>query len=176
VIVYRHVDRRFPFLWEGSGQPAGRWHAAGEGPVQYFADTPDGAWAEFLRHEEISSPEDIATIDRALWAVEIPEAGLASPRISAEHSTGDGASHDACRAEARRLAAGGAPGLIAPSAALKPGSGAGWRVAGGLVRAADRDGRTVVLFGARPELTGWCAAEGRPRADMLGKVRPLTGS
>jgi hypothetical protein len=28
--------------------------------------TPDGAWAELLRHEEITDPEDAATIRRAL--------------------------------------------------------------------------------------------------------------
>jgi RES domain-containing protein len=62
VIAFRHADRRFPFLWEGSGQPAGRWNATGDSPIHYFADTPDGAWAEFLRHEGITSPEDLATI------------------------------------------------------------------------------------------------------------------
>jgi hypothetical protein len=53
MIVYRHADARFPFLWEGASQPPARWHGPGEGPVQYFADTPDGARAEFLRHEGI---------------------------------------------------------------------------------------------------------------------------
>ena len=56
MIVYRHADTRLPFLWESSGQPAARWHADDEGPVQYFSETPDGAWAEFLRHEEITAP------------------------------------------------------------------------------------------------------------------------
>jgi len=56
VIVYRHTDPRFPFLWESGGQPAGRWNAEGEGPVNTFADRPEGAWAELLRHEEITDP------------------------------------------------------------------------------------------------------------------------
>ena len=46
----RRADPRFPFLWESSAQPAGRWHGSGEGPCHYFADTPYGAWAELLRH------------------------------------------------------------------------------------------------------------------------------
>ena len=58
MIGFRHADPRYPFLWEGAGQPAARWHAAGDGPAHYFCDTPDGAWAEFLRHEEISDPDD----------------------------------------------------------------------------------------------------------------------
>jgi len=28
MIVFRQVDARYPFLWEGSRQPEGRWHAA----------------------------------------------------------------------------------------------------------------------------------------------------
>ena len=64
MILFRHADPRFPFLWETASQPAGRWHAPGEGPVHYLADTPDGAWAEFLRHEEIRDPEDLAGIRR----------------------------------------------------------------------------------------------------------------
>ena len=51
MIVFRHTDPRFPFLWESADQPGGRWNEAGEGPVNTFADTPEGAWAELLRHE-----------------------------------------------------------------------------------------------------------------------------
>ena len=32
MIAFRHADPRFPFLWERGTQPAGRWHAMGEGP------------------------------------------------------------------------------------------------------------------------------------------------
>ena len=59
MIAFRHADPRFPFLREDSSQPAGRWNAPGE-LTHYFCDTPDGAWAEFLRHEEIDDPEDIS--------------------------------------------------------------------------------------------------------------------
>ena len=41
--------------------------AGNEAPVHYFSDTPDGAWAEFLCHEEITDPEDLPGIRRALW-------------------------------------------------------------------------------------------------------------
>src|SRR5690606_7733130 len=71
VIVFRQADSRVPPLWETSDQPAGRWHGDGEGPAHYFADTPDGAWAEFLRHEEITDPADLEGVRRRLWAVEI---------------------------------------------------------------------------------------------------------
>ena len=73
MIAFRHADRRFPFLWENSSQSPGRWNAAGD-LTHYLCDTPDGAWAEFLRHEEITDPEDLLTIRRAMWAVDIGEA------------------------------------------------------------------------------------------------------
>src|SRR6202011_1235998 len=73
MIVYRHADPRFPFLWESVDQPAARWHGPGEGPVQYFADTPDGAWAKFLRHEGITKESELANVRRALWAIEVPD-------------------------------------------------------------------------------------------------------
>jgi hypothetical protein len=173
VIGFRHADRRFPYLWEEWQQPPGRWHGEGEGPAHYFADTPDGAWAEFLRHEEITDLEDLATIERALWAVDLPDEDYAEPEIPREFVTGDLDSYAACQAEARRLVARGAIALRAPSAALKPGSAGGWRVAGGLQRGPERNGEVRVLFGTRPDLVGWRAANGRPAPEILPLVRHL---
>lgn len=172
MIVFRHVDSRFPFLWEGVEQPPARWHAEGEGPVQYLADTPNGAWAEFLRHEEIKDPEDLRGVRRALWAVELPDHPAEEPALSDGVLTGDRGSYSACQAEARRLRAAGVSGLQAPPAALLPGGAGGWRVAGGLQEATPRDGLVFVLFGLRPELVGWPAVrEGAPPEDLLPRVR-----
>jgi len=174
VIGYRHTDPRLPFLVERTDQTPARWHDAGEGPVQYLSDTPDAAWAEFLRHEEIASVEDLATVRRAMWAVDLPDEDYAAPRISNAVLTGGLASYAACREEARRIRRRGGPGIIAPGASLLPGEARGWRVDRGLVPGPDRDGRTIVLFGRRPDLVGWAAtAEGRPREDLLGRVRKL---
>ena len=74
-VGYRHCDSRFPFLWQTSAQPPARWHGPGEGPAHYFADTPVGAWAEFLRHEGIVDAADLAGVQRSLWVVELPAAG-----------------------------------------------------------------------------------------------------
>ena len=81
MIVFRHADPRLPFLWETAGQPPGRWHGAGRGPAHYLADTPEGAWAEFLRHEEITDPADLAGVRRAMWAIEIPDLPKARPKL-----------------------------------------------------------------------------------------------
>jgi RES domain-containing protein len=173
VIAYRHVDARFPFLWEGSGQPEGRWHAEGEGPAAYLAETPDAAWAEFLRHEEIVDPADLEGVSRAIWAVELPDPPTRRPRLPMDAMTGDRSTWPACQAEARRLRQ-RSDGLAAPSAAILPRTASGFRTNGGLRPGPPRHERVLVLFGARPDLVGWCAcADGRPRPDLLPRVRHL---
>lgn len=174
MIVFRHADPRLPFLCEDGSQPAGRWHGEGEGPANYFADTPDGAWAEFLRHEEIHDPDDLATIRRALWAVEVDDQAGARPDLLDDVLTGGEESYAACRAEARRLRARGATRLEVPSASLLPGEARGHRVDGGLRPGPPRDGRTIVLYGRRPELVGWRATQrGYPAPDTLARVRHM---
>ncbi len=175
MIVYRHADPRFPFLWENAGQPAARWHGPGEGPVQYFADTPDGAWAEFLRHEGITEESELVNMRRALWAIEFPNGLVAeTPRLTQRVLTGGIATYQECQNEARRLRKKGAAALRAPSAALLPGAARGWKVDGGLQPARERDGIVLAVFGPRPDAIGWMAAfAARPRSDLLVRVRSL---
>lgn len=171
MIGYRHADPRHPFLWETASQPAARWHQSGDGPAHYFADTPDGAWAELLRHEEIRDPADVATIRRALWAVDIGDDPPALPALDATTLAGGPATYPACQAEARRLRAGGTSRLEAPSAALAAGGAHGWTVLGGLLPGPARDPLVIVLFGPRPDLVGWEAtAEGHPGLALLARV------
>lgn len=173
MIVFRHADRRFAFLWESADQPPARWHAAGEGPVAYLAETADGAWAEFLRHEEIRDPANLAGVSRSMWAIDLPELPTARPRLPVATMTGGPATYPACRTEANRLRR-RASGFTAPSAALLPGSSSGFRTDAGLRPGPVRRERTVVLFGHRPDLVGWCACvEGRPRDDLLARVHHL---
>lgn len=175
MIAFRHADPRYPFLWEEAWQPEARWHGPGEGPVQYLCDTPDGAWAEFLRHEEIREPEELATVRRALWAVELGDEVTYEPDLPAEVLTGGPDTYAACREEARRLGRLGATKLVVPSAALLPGAARGWRVDGGLQPGPKRDGKAIVLFGRRPGIVGWAAAtEGRPGEELLPFVRHLS--
>jgi hypothetical protein len=142
--------------------------------VQYLSDTADGAWAEFLRHEEITEPEDLATVRRALWAVDVPADGYENAELPLEMLTGGPETYPACRKVSRRMRARGAPGILALSASLLPGEARGWRVDGGLAPGPARDGQTIVLFGRRPDLIGWAATgEGRPREDLLPAIRHL---
>jgi hypothetical protein len=178
VILFRHADPRLPFLWEGPDQPPARWHGRGEGPVHYFADTPDGAWAELVRHEEIRTAADLATLRRDLWAVDVREWAFPmahtsdGPMLDPTTMLGDTGTYAACRAEARRMRATGKSRMVAPSAALQPGAARGFTVNGGLVRGPGRDGLVFVLFGKRPDLVGWRAvSEGRPGPDLLTGVK-----
>ena len=172
MIAFRHADPRYPFLWESGTQPAGRWHAMGEGPAHYFSDTPDGAWAEFLRHEEITEPEDLTGIRRALWAIDLGHEPPERPALPLAVSTGSPDTYGSCQSEARRLRAQGAAAMTAPSAALLPGAASGWRVDAGLRPGPARDGRVFVLYGSRPDLVGWAATvAGRPGSELLPHMR-----
>jgi hypothetical protein len=171
---YRHADPRQGFLWETSQQPPARWHAAGEGPAHYLADTPDGAWAEFLRHESITDPEDLEGISRSLWAVGVTntEVDNATP-LALPDDLGFGGYGD-CQAAARAARDAGATAVKSSSAALLPGMAGGLVCDGGLQPAPQADGQVWVLFGPRPDLRGWrCAQNGIPSADLLSAVRHL---
>jgi hypothetical protein len=169
---FRHCDPRFPFLWLAPQQPAARWHGEGEGPANYFADTPVGAWAEFLRHEGITDAEDLAGVRRSLWAVELPADDYATPELPTGTLFGSEDSYPACQAEARRLRAAGASRLQVRGAALLPGRAQGW-AADPAAAPAPRDGLVWVLFGT-PALAGWVAVEGGcPPAAVLPLVRAM---
>lgn len=175
MILFRHADPRFAFLWEDATQPEARWHGPGEGPAHYLAETPDGAWAEFIRHEGITDAADLATVRRAIWAIEVPNKPRDHPVLAQSTLRGGRSTYAKCQQEARRVRATGASGLSAPSAAVVPKTASGWRVRSGLRPAPARAEMVVVLFGARPDLIGWAACgAGRPRDDLLPRVSQLT--
>jgi hypothetical protein len=173
VIVFRQADPRYPFLWSDRSQPAGRWHGDEEGPAHYFADTPDGAWAELVRHEEITDPEDVATLRRSLWAVDIGDDPVRAVSLPATVLTGSTHTYRTCQAHARRLRAKGIRRIAAASAALLPGGATGREVSAGAERPARRrNGRVVVIYGPPDGLVGWRAVDrGAPPSDILPKVR-----
>ena len=178
MIVFRVCDSRFPFVWDaaaGARQPPARWHGFGEGPVQYFADTPTGAWAEVLRHEEITDPADLSGFSARIWAIHIGDVEMHEPQLPRAALISKPSGYEVCRNEARRLRALGANRLLTVSAALEPGEGAGFRVGtSGLKRAPNRDGKVIVHFGHLPEAEGWCATQGAPPdAEVLKQVRSL---
>jgi RES domain len=182
MIGFRQCDARCPLLWDDASQPEGRWHGAGEGPAHYFADTPDGAWADFLRHEEIRDPADLVTIRRAIWVVDLGDGPAVTPEVSPAVARGDRSTYAACQEAARRLRAAGHRRLRVPAAALQPDGARGHRLDGGESPASSppsspssqNGGTLFVLFGDPAELglVGWPAAvDAAPPRALLARVR-----
>jgi RES domain len=178
MIVFRQVDARYPFLWDDAHQPAGRWHAEGDGPAHYFADTPDGAWAEFLRHEEITDADDLPTIRRQMWAIDIGDPALSDVDVPRRVISGGPETYARCQRHAATLRRLGATALVARSAALVEGGARGMRIDRGVAIAdAPRDGLVIVLFGPPAAIVGWSAAvDARPSADLLPRVHHYKSS
>jgi hypothetical protein len=171
VIVFRNADWRYPFLWETAQQPAARYNHENDGPAQYFADTSDGAWAEFVRHAEITDPEELGEIKRALWCVEIEDVNPSPNSLPIAQATGDKTSYAACQNYARSLRSTGQKRIHQPSASLIAGGARGQRVNNGLQDGPHKDGAIVVLFDYLPTVTGWLVAIGAPPDHVLNVTR-----
>lgn len=171
--LFRQTDPIYPFIWESDDQPAGRWHSQGEGPVHYFCTTPDAAWAEWLRYEGITDPEDLMGIrERVMWLVEIEPSEVPAPALPAQVLRGGLGSHPPCQREAARLWAEGHEGLRAPSAAIEDAGASLYYVDGG-ERLEPVASEVIVLFGPRPYLRAKLCALGRPGPRLLNHVRHL---
>lgn len=169
-IFFRYSSYDVPF-WVRSNTTDERWHSAGDGSTQYLSATPDGAWAELIRNENLRSEADLGLVAMPLWQVQIEQAQVADygDFETAERAGFDPEAliHDdqtACRIEGRRLREAGFAGVLYPSAAL-PGE------------------QNLALFGPRI-LLPWGAARrlasgvpgmrltvGAPPAELLPRVR-----
>lgn len=171
MIVFRNADPRYPFLWETTNQPGARYHQDGDGPAQYFADTANGAWAEFLRHAEITDVDELEDVRRAMWCIEIsddiPPVSALPPTIA----TGDKTSYAACQDYASSLRKRGQNRIHEKSAALVPGGARGSRVNKGLQNGPAREGVIVVIFDYLPNETGWRICVGSPPVHVLAVTK-----
>jgi len=178
---FRVCDRRHPFLWSGAGQGSGRWNRAGDQPVHYLASTPTVAWAEWIRHQEITDPIDLAGVAAALWAVLIPQEWgtrdldpVALPLDQVlDTST---AAQEARLALVDDLKKQGAQGLLAPTAALHDSDRVlpAVRVSNGIEQPEQLaiPAQVILLWCEARALPGWCCVpEGRPGAELLPLVR-----
>lgn len=176
MILFRQTTVGVPFFWESSKQPAARWHREGEGPVQYLADTPDGAWAEFLRHEGIVDLLDFQGIRRTMWAISLDTNGeaIADPVLPEATIFGSAESYEACQKEAAAIRSRNFTALFSPSAALLAGTARGWRTEQGLKPGPETEGNVIVLFGPRSAAVAWKVVEaGAPPPELLAMVRHL---
>ena len=178
---FRVCDRRHPFLWSGAGQASGRWNRTGDQPVHYLASTPTVAWAEWIRHQEITDPGDLAGVAAALWAVLIPQEWgkkeLDSVALHFDQVLDTSpAAQEARLALVELLKKLGAQGLLAPTAALHHSDKVlpAVRVSNGSEQPEllAMPAQVILLWCEARLLPGWCCVpEGRPGAELLPLVR-----
>jgi hypothetical protein len=173
--TFRVVDVRFPPFWADPQQPDGRWHTAGQGPCHYLATTPEGAWAEVIRHEALRDPEDVADLHRSTWVVEAPD----PPHhvdVPGTQAALFRISYRRCQEAARRLRDDGVRSFWADSAAL-PKAAARVRSVGsdGRLRSARRRSEVVVVFGSAfvRGLQAQHATDGHPDPNLTDRVQHL---
>lgn len=121
---FRYSSYDVPF-WARPNTTSERWHHAREGATQYLSATPDGAWAELIRNENLRSEPDLRLVQMPLWRARVEQGGLADYR---DFETAEQAGFDPealidddqskCREEGARLRAAGFAGILYPSAAL----------------------------------------------------------
>lgn len=123
-VAFRYADYDTP-LWSRPNTRDGRWHVARTEPTQYFSLSPDGSWADRIRHESLRTETEVAFIRMPLWVARINEQKIADYR-NFEKAEAAGFPPDAlidddwerCQVEAERLRDLGFRGVLSPAAAL----------------------------------------------------------
>lgn len=55
---------------------AQRWNVSLEGPTQYWSLTPDGAWAEHIRFNDLGTEAELDEVRIAIWTCRLSSIGL----------------------------------------------------------------------------------------------------
>lgn len=168
VIAFRWCTYDVPF-WVRENRRAGRWNLDGDASTQYWSLSPEAAWAELIRHENLRSEEDLDLVRVPFWVCRVRAAllidlGLSEVRERNGITTDQLISEDwsPCQQLAPHLRVNW-DGVISPSAAL-PGEA------------------NLTLFGPRRAI-GWSSrpalasalptsrvAVGRPPPGLLPRV------
>lgn len=173
IVAFRWSSYDVPF-WARPNTRSGRWNRLGDEPTQYWSLSPEAAWAELIRHENLRTEDELDLVRMAFWVCRIPTMRIIDLRLPAEREKHD-ASEDSLIAddwtECQDLGAVLRPvyaGVIAPCAALpsKP-------------NVTLFGARRAIAFDARPALASAVpatkAAIGRPPEGLLDQVRRLAG-
>lgn len=128
-------------LWVSPNSRSGRWNDPQTGTIsQYCTLDVASALAEMVRSENLREVEDAMELSVSIWELRIDEGAVvdySTPSLAADQGFEWKAlvsdEWGPCQAEARRLIAEGARGVIGPSAALP-------------------QGLTLTLFGPRTEI------------------------
>lgn len=179
VVAFRWSSYDVPF-WARPNTRPGRWNRLGDDPTQYWSLSPDAAWAELIRHENLRSEAELDLVRMSFWICRVPTMRLIDLRHEAERDKYDLA-EDALIAddwrecqELRAVLQRRAAGVIAPCAALPDEPNL---TLFGARRAIDFDARPA-LASAVPVAK---AAIGRPPDGLVERVRrpagpPATGT
>lgn len=123
-IVHRYSSYDTPF-WVRKNSEPGRWHDHADGPTQYLAYSTDGAWAELIRNEDLTTEAEVALVSVQMWAIQVNQAMVVdySTFERAEDAGFNPAAlvddeYTCCQREGARLRRLGYSGVISPSAAL----------------------------------------------------------
>jgi len=121
-IAHRYSSYDTPFWARENTQP-GRWHERGHGPAQYLSLSTDGAWAELIRNEELTTEDEVAMVSVQMWAVAVDQAMIID-YSTFERAEAAGFDPEAlvderygrCQQEGARLRQLGFSGVLAPRA------------------------------------------------------------
>jgi RES domain-containing protein len=168
LVAFRWSTYDVPF-WARPNSRAGRWNTAGGPSTQYWSLTPEAAWAELIRHEGLTTEEELELVRMPIWVCQVPTARILDLRRADERERWKIAEEDLiaddwtrCQelgGEIRNLV----PGVIAPCAALPQNANL---ILFGSKRAIAWD-RTPALASVIPATT---VAIGRPPSGLVGMV------
>jgi RES domain-containing protein len=124
LVAFRYSSHDVPF-WVRPNTFAQRWNLPLEGPTQYWSSTPDGAWAEHIRFNDVRTETELDEVRIPVWVCRLSGIGLLDLRernvcdrygLSVRDLTADDWS--ACQRAATAMRADGVRGILSPSAAL----------------------------------------------------------
>jgi RES domain-containing protein len=169
-VGFRYSDYDNPF-WARANTLGGRWHRGGTEPTQYLSLSPDAAWADRIRHENLTTEIEVAMIRMPLWVAKLEENRIAD-YSTFDTAEGAGFPPDAlvdddwtrCQEEGDRLRSLGFRGILAPAASL-PGEKC-ITLFGGR-RAVDWEDEPLVASAIRAKIV----TVGSPPTDLVHRVR-----
>lgn len=168
LVGFRWSSYDVPF-WARENSAAGRWNHAGIGSTQYWSLTPDAAWAELIRQEDLNSEADLDGVRMPFWVARFPSGMIVDLRLAEERDRWQVDEPDlvaedwsACQVLGTRIRQ-QHRGVIAPCAAL---AGHGNLTVFGRRRAIEWDHRPVLTS----TVPASRVAIGRPAPGLVDRV------